>query len=144
MRDHSAEHRQVGTNLVSGRLHLGNPAGRRTASFLEESAVAIQRVLKFPVLTRRLNASSQLNGIFSICISAHGVSCWLWSLRVRVDGAGTAFHLPSNEMLVSRSALWIRLATSDADISAVGVRLTSSQNFQPKSANTPHKTQRWR
>ena len=87
MRDHSAEHRQVGTNLVSCRLHLGNPAGTAAASFLEVSAVAIQRVLKFPVLSRRLNASSQLNGIFSICVSAHDVSCWLWSLRAPVDGA---------------------------------------------------------
>src|SRR3974390_278003 len=70
MRDHGAEHRQAGTNLVSDCIHPGNTTGAATASFLEVSAVAIQRVLKFPVLTRRLNASSQLNGIFSICVSA--------------------------------------------------------------------------
>jgi len=121
MRDHGAEHRQVVTNLVSSQLHLGNPTDAAAASFLEVSAVATQRVLKFPVLTRRLNASSQLNGIFSICVSARGVSRWFSSLRVPVGDAGTAFHLFSNEMLESRSALWIRLATSDADISAVGV-----------------------
>src|SRR6516165_12336141 len=74
MPDHSADHRQVGTNLVSGRLHPSNPAGTAAASVQEVPAVAIQRVLKFPVLTRRLNASSQLKGIFSICVSAHGVS----------------------------------------------------------------------
>jgi hypothetical protein len=54
MRDHGADHRQVGTNLVSSRLHPSNPAGTAAASFLEVPALAIQRVLKFPVLTRRL------------------------------------------------------------------------------------------
>jgi hypothetical protein len=71
MRYHGAEHRQIGTNLVSRRLHLDKPTDTAAASFIEVSAVAIQRVLKFPILTRRLNASSQLKGIFSICVSAH-------------------------------------------------------------------------
>jgi hypothetical protein len=133
MRDHGAEHGQVGTNLVSSRLHLGNPTGTATASFIELSVVAIQRVLKFPVLTKRLNASSQLNGIFSICVPAHGVSRWLCSLRVPVDGAGTAFHLSSNEMPESRSALWIRLATSDADVSGVGVTLNFVKEFSAEA-----------
>ena len=108
MRYHGAEHRQIGTNLVSRRLHLDKPTDTAAASFIEVSAVAIQRVLRFPILTRRLNASSQLKGIFSICVSAHDVSRWLCSLRAPVDGAGTAFYLSLNEMPESRSAFWIR------------------------------------
>jgi hypothetical protein len=74
-------------------------------------------------------AECELNGIFSICVSAHGVSCWLWSLRVPVDGAGTAFHLSSNGMPEGRFAFWIRLATSDTDVSGVGVTFNFVREF---------------
>ena len=50
----------------------------------------MQRVLKFPSLTRRLNASSQLKGIFSTPLSCG--SCPFFLPAASVPGAGTALH----------------------------------------------------
>jgi hypothetical protein len=71
------------------------------------SRPAIQRVLKFPFVTRGLNASSQLNGVLSR-FSARGAS------------RRTALQRSSNDKPESRSALWMRFEESDAEISCAG------------------------
>jgi hypothetical protein len=79
------------------------------------SRPAIQRVLKFPFVTRRLNASSQLNGILSR-FSARGASRRSLSPLTTDDGVGTALHRSSNDEVESRSALWMRFEESDAEV----------------------------
>ena len=65
---------------------------------------AMQRVLKFPSLTRRLNASSQLKGIFSTPHSCG--SCPFFLPAASVPGAGTALHRSWNEIRKSRFSFW--------------------------------------
>jgi hypothetical protein len=55
---------------------------------------AMQRVLKFPLVTKRLNAGSQPNGIFSARLSACG------------GRTGTALHPSWNDIPENRSVLF--------------------------------------
>jgi hypothetical protein len=99
----------------------GRPPGQVLIG--EVSRSAIQRVLKFPFVTRRLNASSQLNGILSR-LSARGASRRFLSPPITADGVGTARHRSPNDMPESRSALWMRFETSDAEVRCAGSTLS--------------------
>jgi hypothetical protein len=88
------------------------------------STRATQRVLKFPFEMRRLNASSQLNGIFSIRLSACGCLCSPLLPRVWFAMAGTALQRCSNEIPASRSAWCVRSGLSEADVRCVGTILS--------------------
>src|SRR5689334_2715129 len=68
------------------------------------SSPAIQRVLKFPFVTSRLNASSQLNGKPSR-FSARSASRRFLSPLTTDDGVGIALHRSSNDKRESRSVL---------------------------------------
>ena len=81
----------------------GKPTGQ--VFVFDVSRPATQRVLKLPFWTRRLNASSQLNGIFSMRPSARGDSFRFSLSADSALGAGTALHLSLNDTPESRSAL---------------------------------------
>src|ERR1700758_1234644 len=87
-------------------------------ALFDESMPEMQRVLKFPVLTRRLNASSQLNGSFSIGPPARGSRSFFLPLLSAV-GTWTAFHLSWNEIPVSRFSFGVQFETSDANVETV-------------------------
>lgn len=86
---------------------------------------ATQRVLKFPVLMIRLNASSQLNGTFSMRVSPRGGSRRLLLALISAARAGTALHRCSNE-IASRSDLWVRSGTATV-AACPGTRLNFSR-----------------
>jgi hypothetical protein len=77
----------------------------RQVAVFGKSTPAMQRVLKFPCWRRRLNASSQLKGIFSVRPSRG--SCPFFLPEVSAADAGTTLHLSWNEVRASEFSVWI-------------------------------------
>jgi hypothetical protein len=117
-------------------IFIHSEARHEVAEF-DESRPAMQRVLKFPFRIRWLNASSQLNGIFSTRSSARG-SCRSILPVGSAIGAGTALHLSWNKIPVTRFSLWIRFETSDVNVGNAGAlnfaRMSPAEAGQMQSA----------
>jgi hypothetical protein len=101
----------------------------------------MQRVLKFPFVTRRLNASSQLNGMLSR-LSACGASRRSLS-PITAGGVGTALHRSANDKPEGRSALRMRFEASDAEVRCAGSTLSFVRILPAEAAHKPSPARLW-